>query len=191
MTIRFKTQLCEDRGLRLDDFVPDRPLPPAHAAPEPDAPDVPGAIVGVSATPLVANSDERGWLFELLTTRDGGVEPIVHIYQVFAVPGSIRAWIYHRHQFDRLAFTQGQFEVALYDIRPDSPTANRVNFFAVGAAQPCLIRIPPFVVHGVRNAGPEESAFVNMPTKAYDRNAPDKARILFDDSRVPFVFDER
>lgn len=183
------TQILAAPALGLEDFAPDLPKHPAAAAHSRIAD--PDGIEGVTATPLIGNADERGSLFELLTTRDGPIEPIVHVYQVVAAPGSIRAWNYHRHQYDRLAFTMGRFEVALYDVRPGSRTANRLNVFAVGSEQPCLLRIPPFVIHGVHNRGTEWSAFTNMPTKAYYRARPDKARLPYNDPRIPYVFHAR
>lgn len=183
------TQVLASPGLRLEDFVSDLSNPLAAVAPGGTV--ATNVIEGVTATPLIGNADERGSLFELLTTRDGPIEPIVHVYQVAAAPGSIRAWVYHRHQHDRLAFTMGRFEIALYDARPGSRTASRLNVFAVGAEQPCLLRIPPFVIHGVRNAGAEWGYFVNLPTKVYYRNVPDKARLPYDDPRIPYVFDAR
>jgi dTDP-4-dehydrorhamnose 3,5-epimerase len=146
-------------------------------------------IDGLTATPLVVNTDERGGLTELLTTRDGPIEPIVHIYQVAAAPGSVRAWVYHRFQYDRLAFTSGRFEVVLYDLREDSPTMNLLNVFMLGAEQPCLLRIPPLVIHGVRNTSSRWESFVNMPTKAYEPTDPDKCRLPQDDPRIPFKFE--
>ena len=173
--------------LGLDDFVADSPMPPVVPGAAQGA--TPAFIDGITATPLVLNSYEHGWLTELLTTRDGPIEPIVHVYQVGAAPGSIRAWVYHRHQFDRLAFTTGRFEIACYDLRPGSRTANRLNLFELGAHKPCLLRIPPYVVHGVRNASAEWATFINMSTKVYDRNAPDKSRLPYGDARIPYAFD--
>ncbi len=182
-------QVLASPGLRLEDFASDLSKPPAAAASS-------GAvnidiIEGVTATPLVGNADARGSLFELLTTRDSPIEPIVHVYQVVTAPGSIRAWVYHRHQHDRLAFIMGQFKVALYDSRPGSLTESRLNVFAVGAEQPCLLRIPPFVIHGVHNCGTEWAGFINMPTNVYYRNRPDKARLPYNDPRIPYDFHAR
>ena len=187
MIIPQVTRLCPGTGLRFEDFTADKPKKPVprfngRAAPA-------GTIDGVTVTPLVANADDRGALFELLTTRDGATEPIVHVYQVMAAPGSIRAWVYHRKQYDRLAYTMGQFEIVLYDSRPESPTVNLLNVFALGAEQPALLRIPPLVIHGVRNRGSEPAYFVNMPTRAYFRDDPDKARLRYGDPRVPYTFD--
>lgn len=173
--------------LDLSDFRPDAPfsLPaPAEGGTSPDM------IHGVSTRALVVHTDERGSLCELLTTRDEAIEPIVHVYQVTAAPGAVRAWVYHRGQADRLAFTQGRFRIALYDIRPNSSTCHMLNVFELGRERPTLLRIPPYVIHGVKNIGPEASTFMNLPTKAYQPGAPDKCRIDAGDIRVPFRFDE-
>ena len=176
-----------DSGLRLEDFIADgamrRPLASAGSPAED-----PGLIDGVVVRPIEGSADGRGTLFELLTTRDAPIEPIVHVYQVLAEPRSIRAWFYHRLQCDRLAFTMGSFEIALYDARPSSPTAHRLNVFALGADRPALLCIPPYVVHGVRNASSETSGFVNMPTRAYRHDEPDKSRLPYGDPRVPYQF---
>jgi dTDP-4-dehydrorhamnose 3,5-epimerase len=175
-------------GLSLADFEGDRPKRAPPGRPEIGSPH-PLLISGVVVTDLTPHADERGSLCELLTTRDGPIEPLVHVYQVSAAPRSVRAWVYHKHQHDRLAFTNGTFEVVLYDLRPGSPTLNHLNVFRLGAARPASVRIPPCVVHGVRNAGAEWATFVNMPTRPYDHASPDKCRIGHDDARMPYRFE--
>lgn len=171
--------------LRPDDFVQDAPFAPT---PTPAATPVADLIDGVTVTPLVARTDHRGSLTELLTTRDGLIEPIVHVYEVEAKAGSIRGWVYHRHQFDRLAYTRGYFKVVLFDIRKDSPTLNKLSVLILGQERPSLLRIPPFVAHGVQNLGFEDATFINMPTRVYDPRDPDKCRLPIDDPRIPFSF---
>ncbi len=189
MIYPMKRRVLFGAELNLDDFEPDLPKTPCRTGLAVD-PVCGGDIIdGVTATALIANTDPRGSLYELLTTRDGSIEPIVHVYQVVAAPGSIRAWLYHRHQRDRLAYTNGFFEVVLYDIRPGSPTMDRLNVFRLGEEQPCLLELPPLVIHGVHNAGTEGSSFLNMPTKVYGPHAPDKCRIPWDDPRIPYSFD--
>lgn len=174
--------------LSLSDFTPDAPWEPTPAtevgAVQHDL------IAGVTLTPLITNSDERGSLSELLTTRDRPIEPIVHVYQVISKAGSLRAWVYHSRQLDRLAFTNGRFKIALYDIRPGSPTANRVNVLVLGSEHPALLHIPPLVIHGVGNIGAETATFINLPTRAYDPRDPDKCRLSVSDPRIPFRFDD-
>lgn len=133
-------------------------------------------IDGVLLERLAKNEDDRGALIELLTTRDGPIEPIVHVYQVIAGAGSFRGWVYHNRQHDRLHFTLGDFEVQLYDLRRDSPTYRNHMVLRLGAVRPQQLTIPPFVAHSVRNLGDTATAFINMPTRAYDPADPDKFR---------------
>jgi hypothetical protein len=60
-----KSVVVASHGLKLDDFVSDRPWPVAGAWTEAVAND--GRIEGVTFPPLIAHSDARGSLCELLT----------------------------------------------------------------------------------------------------------------------------
>lgn len=150
---------------------------------------IPESIAGCSAIRLVSNEDDRGFLIELLTTRDRLIEPIVHVYQVHARPGSLRAWIYHKKQSDRLCFTNGHFKVVLCDIREDSPTYGRINELFVGADNRLMVTISPLVAHAVQNLGTATSSFVNMPTRPYDHADPDKYRLTADPPLLGYSFD--
>ncbi len=120
--------------------------------------------------------------------RGGDMEPIVHVYQVHAEPGSIRGWVYHRWQDDRLAYTEGRFRLALYDLRDDSPSFGKLDVRDLGEDNPMTVRIPAFVAHALKNVGSDRACFVNMPTRAYDPAKPDKARLAYPDPRIPFEF---
>jgi dTDP-4-dehydrorhamnose 3,5-epimerase len=172
--------------LNLSDFVTDAPwsdpVAPAQA-------DFDSLIAGVIVEPLVFRKDGRGHLVELLTQRDRKHREIVHVYQVYAEPGSVRAWVYHQRQDDRLCFSQGRFRLVLWDIRPDSPTHGQLNVLDIGAANPCRVTIPAFVVHGLKNTGPELASFVNCPTNWYDPANPDKSRLPVSHPGVPYSFD--
>lgn len=174
--------------LRIEDFIQDPPTAALAAPARCIAAEWPDLIAGVAIHQLSRGADARGALNELLTTRDGPIDPIVHIYQVHAEPGSVRAWVLHRRQDDRLAFTNGAMRVVLYDPRPDSPSLGRLNVFDLGAARPCLLRIPRHVVHGVQNRGEAIATFVNMPTRAYDPADPDKWRLPADHPGIPYRF---
>jgi hypothetical protein len=100
--------------LSIHDFVHDRPTVGSIQRPDVQKSPAEDLIDGVTITPLSLGADDRRSLHELLTLRDESQEPIVHVYQVSAQPKSIRAWVYHKHQSDRLAFTNGEFRVVLY-----------------------------------------------------------------------------
>jgi glycosyltransferase involved in cell wall biosynthesis len=109
------------------------------------------AINGVVLERRLPNTDEHGGLIELLMTRDGPIEQIVHVYQVVA-------------------------EVQFFDVRPESPTFGKHMVLRLGAAQRCRLTIPPLVAYSERNVGDSAAALVNIPTRAYDANNPDEFR---------------
>lgn len=170
----------------LEDFVDDAPWAD-DIQPLQDV-TIDNMIQGVRLQRLVTRTDDRGDLTVLFSDLHHQVDPSPHVYLVTAEPGSIRAWVYHRQQSDRLAFCSGLFRVVLYDLRPDSPTKGTVNVMDLGAENKILLTIPPFVVHGVENIGSTASQFVNMPTKAYDPRNPDKSRVRWNHPGIPYQF---
>jgi dTDP-4-dehydrorhamnose 3,5-epimerase len=145
-----------------------------------------GRIEGCTAFPLAPRGDNRGELVELLTIRDRPIWSIVHVYQVFAAPRSLRGWVYHERQHDRLAFTNGSLKVTLHDLREDSPTFGNTIAKIFGADPKALLTIPPFVAHCVENLGEETATFVNMPTRPYDLSDPDKVRLPVSSGLIPY-----
>jgi dTDP-4-dehydrorhamnose 3,5-epimerase len=125
-----------------------------------------------------------------LSTQYADFNPLPpHVYAVTAAPGSVRAWVFHKRQSDRLAFTNGALRVVLYDLREHSPTFGRLNVLDVGAENKLQLTIPPFVVHGVQNRGAGAATFINMPTRAYDPSYPDKSRLPYDHPGIPYRFE--
>ena len=171
----------------LDDFTDDVPFaddPAVHAEVRID-----DQIEGVHLRRLVRKGDSRGDLTVLLSRHyDAGLAVPPHVYLITATPGSLRAWVYHRKQADRLAFTAGEVRVVLYDLRPESPTYRKLNVLDVGASNPVTLTIPPRVVHGVQNRGKADVQFINMPTHAYNPADPDKARLRWDHPGIPYSF---
>jgi dTDP-4-dehydrorhamnose 3,5-epimerase len=173
-------------ALSLDDFVDDRPW--RDDLPLLDDVVIQDQIEGVRLQQLHTRVDGRGDLTVLLSDLKEKIIPAPHVYWVTAEAGSIRAWVYHKRQSDRLACTNGDIRVVLYDLRPDSPTHGKLNILDVGAANRVTLTIPPFVVHGVHNRGKHAATFVNMPTHEYDPAHPDKSRLPFDHPGIPYRF---
>jgi len=173
--------------LRLDDFVDDTPWTPSRAAfPDVSLPDL---IEGVRVQQLEGHHDSRGELTVLLTALHDENLIAPHVYHVRAEPKSIRAWVYHKRQTDRLAYTDGRFRLSLYDLRPGSRTHGRLNVLDVGSENRVLVTIPPFVIHGLQNRGDQPATFINMPTRPYDPAWPDKSRVPYGHPGIPYVFD--
>lgn len=126
----------------LDDFVDDKPWLPE--GPENSEVRIENQIAGVDHRRLEARADGRGNLVVLMSDRFGESYRTPHVYLVTAAARSVRAWVYHKRQFDRLAYTQGRLRVVLYDLRPDSPTYQVVNVLDVeqGSAHDSALRGP-------------------------------------------------
>lgn len=152
----------------------------------PDGSRIAPSIEGVSFRPAVTQADERGTLTEVFSTRwPEGLEPVPHVYEVTTLPGSVRAWVVHLDQDDRLYFTSGLLKIGLYDARPGSPSEGvGITLFA-GAHAPGLLTIPRGVYHGIRNVGTDPARFLNLPTRAYDPVRPDKYRLPPDAPLIP------
>lgn len=174
--------------LRLEDFRDDAPWPDGSGALAEFS--IPDQIAGVMLQRIVTHEDGRGDLSVLLSTEYAQFDPHPpHVYLVTAAPGSIRAWVYHKRQSDRLACANGELRWVLYDLRPESPTFGRLNVITLGEDNRALLTIPPFVVHGVQNIGRDDATFVNMPTRAYDPAFPDKSRVPVDHPGIPYRFE--
>lgn len=172
--------------LKLEDFKEDQPW----AETDDVFADVPieNQIEGVVLRRLVTKEDSRGDLTVLLSQLYGADLVTPHAYLVTASAGSVRAWVYHKLQSDRLALVSGKMRVVLYDLRPESSTFGVLNVMDLGASNKVSLTIPPCVVHGVQNVGDTDAHFINLPTRAYDPDRPDKWRLRYDDPRIPYVF---
>ena len=62
----------------------------------------------------------------------------------------------------------------------ESPTFGCVNEFMLGERNQGLVVVPPGVYHGWKNIGTGEAFIVNMPSSAYDYNAPDALDLPYD-----------
>jgi len=62
-----------------------------------------------------------------------------------------------------------------------------VNVFFLGSHDRALLRIPPGIYHGVKNVRSSDAVFVNLPTKPYEHERPDKYRVELDSAAVPYV----
>ena len=100
----------------------------------------------------------------------------------------MKGWVVHYEQDDRLFFSFGTAKVVLYDAREDSPTHQRINELHFGDNNRALLRIPSGVFHAIQNVGDGEVVFVNMPTRPYRHEDPDKYRLPLDNDTIPYKF---
>ena len=103
-------------------------------------PDSADLIAGVRVYPAPLHPDDRGYFMEVFRSNTGlGANFPAESTQVSMAmnyPGIIKAFHFHRHQTDLWAPSAGMFQVALVDLRSDSPTFGKRNTFYVGGLRP-------------------------------------------------------
>jgi dTDP-4-dehydrorhamnose 3,5-epimerase len=146
-------------------------------------------IQGVQVRRAVTQTDDRGTLTEMFDPRwEFDDRALVYVYTASIRPGGIKGWVVHRRQDDRLFYGWGSARAVLYDAREGSPTHGAINELYFDTSNKGLLRIPAGVVHAVQNIGADDLFFVNMPTRPYDHDAPDKLRLPLDTDQIPYRF---
>lgn len=143
-------------------------------------------IDGVKVKKLKIIPDERGRLMEILRSDDESFKKFGQVYMTTAYPGVIKAWHYHRLQYDNFTCIQGKMRLALYDARPKSPTFKEVNEFIIGPDDPMLVTIPKLVYHGFKCISDVEALVINTVTRPYDYKKPDEYRMDPYDNDIPY-----
>jgi dTDP-4-dehydrorhamnose 3,5-epimerase len=136
-------------------------------------------IEGVVVRDLTVHLDGRGEVTELWSKpwlQEGMVE-FEHVYQSATDAGVVKSWHYHQVHTDQFVVTRGKLQVALADIRPDSPSFGQVNTVFLGTQRPRLIKIPPMVMHGWKALSEPEVIVVNLQSHVFT---------LEDEFRVPW-----
>jgi dTDP-4-dehydrorhamnose 3,5-epimerase len=151
-------------------------------------PDSDQLIDGVRVQPLSVWADDRGCFLEVLRAGQGlGAAFPPESSQVSCTvnyPGAIKAFHYHRHQADLWTPILGMLQVALVDLRFDSPTFGRRNTLYVGALRPWQILVPPGVGHGYKVVGIEPAVLVYVTSRFYD--PADEGRIPYDEPLIAY-----
>ncbi len=152
------------------------------------APNSPKLIEGVNVTPYPLWSDDRGYFFEAMRAGCGPIAGFpLHSTQVSATlsyPGTIKAFHFHRLQTDCWIPSMGTLQVALVDLRPDSPTYGRRNTMYLGVLRPWQVIIPPGVGHGYKSLGQDPAMLIYVTSRFYA--ASDEGRIAYDDPRINY-----
>ena len=143
-------------------------------------------IDGVNVKELKVISDERGRLMEMLRRDDPIFRQFGQIYLTTAYPGVVKAWHYHKQQWDHFVCVTGMMKVVLYDARDDSPTHGEVNEFFLGDHHPILLQIPPLVYHGFKCISDGEAIVINTASEVYDQNEPDEFRVPAHENDIPY-----
>jgi len=149
-------------------------------------------IEGVVVRPATTHVDDRGELAEIFSPAWGVcAEPMVYAYQSTVRPHKAKGWVVHREQYDRLFISLGFLKIVLYDARPESATLGLIQEVYLSERNRALVVIPPGVFHALLNVGEIDALFVNLPTRPYRHDAPDKFRLPLDTDQIPYRLGER
>lgn len=151
-------------------------------------PDSAGQIDGIQIRAYDVWPDDRGYFLEVARLQQGlaaGFLPqTTQVSAALSYPGTIKAFHFHRHQTDLWVPAQGIFQVALVDMRPDSPTYGVKNTMYVGSLKPWQILIPPGVGHGYKVVGESAAMLVYVTNQMY--NPQDEGRIPYNDPSIAY-----
>jgi dTDP-4-dehydrorhamnose 3,5-epimerase len=152
------------------------------------SPESPHLIAGVRIEPFPVFPDDRGYFLEVQRMGRGlAADFPAETTQASAAlnyPGTVKAFHYHTRQTDLWTPVKGTLQVALADLRRDSPTFGLRNTMYLGTLRPWRVRIPPGVAHGYKVVGTEESLLVYLTNRIYDPQ--DEGRIQFDDPGINY-----
>lgn len=124
-------------------------------------------IQGVIIKKLDKYEDGRGYLTELFRIDEVKHKPAM-AYASYTKPQVKRGPHEHVYQSDGFAFFgPGSFKLYLWDRREDSETKGEKIELEVGESNPCLVIVPPGVVHGYKCISDYPALSVNFPDKLY------------------------
>jgi dTDP-4-dehydrorhamnose 3,5-epimerase len=79
---------------------------------------------------------------------------------------------------------QGMFQVALVDLRKQSPAFGARNTLYLGALRPWQLLVPPGVAHGYKVIGTGPGLLVYVTDRFYDPK--DEGRIPYNDPQIQY-----
>ena len=159
-----------------------------------------GRIDGVMVKTFRKHADPRGYFIEQLKRGDLDDEgrpfipaqPFAQMSRSLAYarggnpPELIKAFHWHKRQWDYWDIVTGNARVVLVDLREGSPTAGRIQPMILGENAPRMVAIPPYVAHGYQALDLRDVILNYYVTEPYDAADPDEGRIPFDDPRIGF-----
>ena len=152
------------------------------------SPDSRDLIHGVVVQPYALWPDDRGYFLEVARIHQGLAAQFpaesTQVSAALSYPGTVKAFHFHRHQTDLWVPVAGALQIALVDLRKQSPTFGARNTMYVGSLRPWQILVPPGIGHGYKVIGTEPSVLVYVTNRFYDPQ--DEGRIPYDDPGIHY-----
>jgi dTDP-4-dehydrorhamnose 3,5-epimerase len=129
-----------------------------------------GIIEGVIVREVIRHADMRGWLAELFRADElpPAFMPVMS-YVSETLPGIARGPHEHVDQTDLFGFLgPGDLKLYLWDSRINSSTFGSKFSRIVGASSPCVVLVPPGVVHAYKSVLDIPVLVFNVPNQLYE-----------------------
>lgn len=142
-------------------------------------------IDGVLIKRLIHHSDERGFFEEVLRRSDPFfTEGFGQLSRSTMHQGVVKAWHIHKTQIDWWYVVAGRIKVALYDMRPHSPTHKMFDEMLLDDSENTIVvKIPPGIAHGLKVlVGPATLMYVTNGEYTKD----EEGRIVYNDPSIGY-----
>ena len=143
-------------------------------------------IEGVKIKEIKRHSDDRGFFSEIIKDGEETFHEVKQTSYTETHPGVIKAFHWHKKQWDVWFVVRGHAQIVLHDMREDSKTSGETQVICTGEDNPMLIAIPPYIAHGYRVLGNKKMVLFYHTSEAYNPKDPDEERISFDDPKIGF-----
>ncbi len=143
-------------------------------------------IEGVKIKQVKKFNDDRGFFCEVIKDGEETFHQVKQTSYTETFPGVIKAFHWHKKQWDVWFVVMGMAQVVLYDMRYDSATRGETQVIYAGRENPVVISIPPGVAHGYRVLGDEKVGLFYHTSEAYNPSEPDEERIPWNDPIINF-----
>jgi dTDP-4-dehydrorhamnose 3,5-epimerase len=152
---------------------------------QPDSADL---IAGVRIQPYQIFPDDRGYFLEIARLGQGLAaafpKDTTQVSAALSYPGTIKAFHYHLRQTDCWVILDGMLQIALVDLRTESPTFGVRNTLYVGTHRRWQVLVPPGIGHGYKVIGSGPAMLVYLTDRLYDPR--DEGRIPYDDPQLRY-----
>ena len=128
-----------------------------------------GTIHDVVIREIRRFTDSRGWLAEIFRHDElpTDAHPVM-CYVSETLPGIARGPHEHADQTDLFAFLgPGDLKLYLWDARKKSPTFGIKWSKVVGESYPCVVTVPPGIVHAYKCVSDKPALVFNAPNRLY------------------------
>ena len=114
--------------------------------------------------PLVARSDDRGSLVEVVRAHGGQGQTFVSSTR----PGMTRGEHFHLRKIERFVVLAGRATIALRRV-----FSHQIVTFAVSGAHPCIVDMPTLWAHNITNTGSSHLTTLFWTNDLFDPDRPD------------------